>query len=57
VNKTPAQAESERTRLVPPERQDQFEVVPAKLFIGLEDDWRVVPVEMLSALEKGCKKS
>lgn len=49
-------ANGEKSRLVPPERQNDYQVVPAKLFVALENDWRVVPAEALAALEKGCKK-
>ena len=50
-------AEDEKTKLVPPERQHEYQIVPAKLFVGLEDDWRIVPAEMLATMEKGCQKA
>ena len=50
-------ADWEKRELLPPERQDEYRVVPAKLFVALEDGWRVVPVEMLSAMEDGWRKA
>jgi len=50
-------ADSEKAKLVPPARQDEFQVVPAKLFVGLENGWRIVPVELLAAMEKNWRKS
>jgi len=45
-------AQGEMVRLIPPDRRDQFEVVPAKVFVALEGSWRIVPVEMLALMEK-----
>lgn len=50
-------AETEKARLVPPERQADYQVVPAKLFVGLENGWRIVPTELLAAMEKGRQKA